>query len=66
MRPALIARLAVVLILAGVPLVQSNAYWVHVFSLALIGAILAFSEQLLVGMAGIVSLGQGAFYGIGA
>ena len=66
MRPALIARLTVVLILAGVPLAQSNAYWVHVFSLALIGAILAFSEQLLVGMAGIVSLGQGAFYGIGA
>jgi branched-chain amino acid transport system permease protein len=66
MRPALIARLAVVLILAGVPLAQSNAYWVHIFSLALIGAILAFSEQLLVGMAGIVSLGQGAFYGIGA
>ncbi len=38
----------------------------HVFSLALIGVILAFSEQLLVGKAGIVSLGQGAFYGIGA
>jgi branched-chain amino acid transport system permease protein len=66
MSRSLIARLAVVLILAGVPLVQSNAYWVHVFSLALIGAILAFSEQLLVGMAGVVSLGQGAFYGIGA
>src|SRR5258708_1204598 len=65
MSPSLIARLAVVLILAGVPLVQSNAYWVHVFSLALIGVILAFSQQLLVGMAGIVSLGQGAFYGIG-
>jgi branched-chain amino acid transport system permease protein len=66
MSRSLIARLAVALILAGVPLVQSNAYWVHVFSLALIGAILAFSQQLLVGMAGIVSLGQGAFYGIGA
>jgi branched-chain amino acid transport system permease protein len=66
MSSSLIARLAVVLILAGVPLVQSNAYWVHVFSLALIGVILAFSQQLLVGMAGIVSLGQGAFYGIGA
>jgi branched-chain amino acid transport system permease protein len=66
MSRSLISRLAVVLILAGVPLVQSNAYWVHVFSLALIGVILAFSQQLLVGMAGIVSLGQGAFYGIGA
>jgi branched-chain amino acid transport system permease protein len=58
--------MAVLLLLAGVPLVQSNAYWVHIFSLAVIGAILALSEQLLVGMAGIVSLGQGAFYGIGA
>jgi branched-chain amino acid transport system permease protein len=61
-----IVRLAVFLILAGVPLVQSNAYWVHVFSLALIGIILAFSQQLLVGSAGIVSLGQGAFFGVGA
>ena len=66
MRSSLIARLAVALLLAAVPLVQSNAYWVHIFSLALIGVILAFSQQLLVGMAGIVSLGQGAFYGIGA
>jgi branched-chain amino acid transport system permease protein len=66
MRSSLIARIAVMLVLAAVPLVQSNAYWVHVFSLALIGVILAFSQQLLVGMAGIVSLGQGAFYGIGA
>jgi branched-chain amino acid transport system permease protein len=66
MSRSLIARLAVMLVLAAVPLVQSNAYWVHVFSLALIGVILAFSQQLLVGMAGIVSLGQGAFYGIGA
>jgi branched-chain amino acid transport system permease protein len=60
------ARIVVLLVLIVAPLVQSNAYWVHVFSLALIGVILAFSQQLLVGMAGIVSLGQGAFYGIGA
>jgi branched-chain amino acid transport system permease protein len=66
MSSSLIARLAVALVLAAVPLLQSNAYWVHIFSLALIGVILAFSQQLLVGMAGIVSLGQGAFYGIGA
>jgi branched-chain amino acid transport system permease protein len=66
MRVVPIVRLAVFLILAGVPLVQSNAYWVHVFSLALIGIILAFSQQLLVGSAGIVSLGQGAFFGVGA
>src|ERR1700733_9729178 len=65
MSPALIARVSVVLVLAVIPLLHSNVYWIHIFSLTLIGAILAFSEQLLVGMAGIVSLGQGAFYGIG-
>jgi branched-chain amino acid transport system permease protein len=66
MRSLPIARLVVLLILVVLPLVQSNAYWVHVFSLALISGVLAFSEQLLVGSAGIVSLGQGAFFGIGA
>src|ERR1700722_9475660 len=66
MRAPPIARLAVLLVLAGLPFVQSNAYWVHVFSLALISVILAFSQQLLVGSAGIVSLGQGAFFGVGA
>ena len=66
MRGVPIARLVLLLVLAALPLVQSNAYWVHVFSLALISVILAFSQQLLVGSAGIVSLGQGAFFGIGA
>lgn len=66
MRALPLARMAALLILAGLPFVQSNAYWVHVFSLALISVILAFSQQLLVGSAGIVSLGQGAFFGVGA
>jgi len=66
MRSVPIARLVVLLILVVLPFVQSNAYWLHIFSLALIGVILAFSQQLLVGSAGIVSLGQGAFFGIGA
>ncbi len=66
MRTAPLARLVLLLLLAALPLVQSNAYWVHVFSLTLISVILAFSQQLLVGSAGIVSLGQGAFFGIGA
>ena len=61
-----IARLVVIAVLAAVPLLQQNSYWLHVFSLALIGAVLAMGLQLLVGMAGVLSLGQGAFYGIGA
>jgi branched-chain amino acid transport system permease protein len=61
-----IARLVVLAVLCTVPLVQHNSYWLHVLSLALIGAVLAMGLQLLVGMAGVLSLGQGAFYGIGA
>jgi len=63
---SLIARFVVVAFLCAVPLVQHNSYWLHVLSLALIGAVLAMGLQLLVGMAGVLSLGQGAFYGIGA
>jgi branched-chain amino acid transport system permease protein len=66
MTGSLIARLGVVVALAGVPLLQHNAYWLHVLSLTLIGVILALGLQLLAGMAGVLSLGQGAFYGIGA
>jgi branched-chain amino acid transport system permease protein len=51
---------------AALPFIQTNSYWQHVFGVALIGAILALGLQLLVGMAGLLSLGQGAFYGIGA
>ncbi len=56
------------LVLAGfvaAPFIQTNTYWQHVFGVALIGAILALGLKLLVGMAGLLSLGQGAFYGIG-
>lgn len=59
-------RVLVVGGLSIIPFVQTNTYWQHVFGVALIGAILALGLQLLVGMAGLLSLGQGAFYGIGA
>jgi branched-chain amino acid transport system permease protein len=66
MAASVIARLLVLAVLCAVPLIQQNSYWLHVLSLALIGVILAMGLQLLVGMAGVLSLGQGAFYGIGA
>src|SRR5664280_404761 len=50
----------------AVPFIETNSYWLHIFGVALIGAILALGLQLLIGMAGLLSLGQGAFYGIGA
>jgi branched-chain amino acid transport system permease protein len=66
MSAGLSPRLIVLSLICAIPLVQYNSYWLHVFSLALIGAVLAMGLQLLVGMAGVLSLGQGAFYGIGA
>ena len=62
----MVGRLLVVACVAALPLLQPNGYWVHVFGLAAISAILAMGLQLLVGMAGLLSLGQAAFYGIGA
>lgn len=59
-------RAAVLACIAGLPLVEPNGYWVHVFALAAITAILAMGLQLLVGMAGLLSLGQAAFFGVGA
>ena len=59
-------RVLVLVAFAAVPFVQTNSYWQHVFGVALIGVILALGMQLLVSMAGLLSLGQGAFYGIGA
>jgi branched-chain amino acid transport system permease protein len=64
-RGALLARGLVLIALVALPLVQTNTYWIHIFSVALIGAVLALGLQLLVGMTGLLSLGQGAFYGIG-
>ena len=61
-----VVRALVLGTLAAVPFIETNTYWQHIFGVALIGAILALGLQLLIGMAGLLSLGQGAFYGIGA
>ena len=61
---AVLVLVAVAFIAA--PFIQTNTYWQHIFGVAIIGAILALGLQLLVGMAGLLSLGQAAFYGIGA
>jgi branched-chain amino acid transport system permease protein len=61
-----VARVLVLGAFVAAPFVQTNGYWQHVFCVALIGVILALGLQLLAGMAGLLSLGQAAFYGIGA
>ncbi|HTV30048.1 MAG TPA: branched-chain amino acid ABC transporter permease [Xanthobacteraceae bacterium] len=63
---SVVARVLVLSAFVAAPFVQTNHYWQHVFCVALIGVVLALGMQLLLGMAGLLSLGQAAFYGIGA
>jgi branched-chain amino acid transport system permease protein len=51
--------------LALLPLLVQS-YYVELATTALVAAMLALSLQLLVGCAGLVSLGHGAFYGLAA
>lgn len=60
------ARLVVLAIFISIPLVYSQKYVIHVLSLAMILAIAALALQLLLGFAGLLSIGQAAFLGIGA
>lgn len=61
-----IGRGLVVAALVAVPLVVHQVYVIHVMALALIAAITALGLQLLLGYAGQLSMGQAAFFGIGA
>jgi branched-chain amino acid transport system permease protein len=60
------ARLIVLAIFVFIPLLYSQKYVMHVLSLAMIFAIAALALQLLLGFAGLLSIGQAAFLGIGA
>jgi branched-chain amino acid transport system permease protein len=63
-RGHLLLALAAALV-AAMPLFASN-YHLQLASTAVVAAIFALSLQLLVGAAGMVSLGHAAFFGIGA
>ncbi len=56
----------VLVIFAVVPFVINQAYFIHVMGLAMIAAIAALGMQLLIGYSGQLSIGQAAFFGIGA
>src|SRR5215216_957779 len=60
------ARLIVLAIFVSIPLFYAQKYVMHVLSLAMIFAIAALALQLLLGFAGLLSIGQAAFLGIGA
>ena len=58
--------LAIVAILALIPLFISNLYYIQVLIFIGIYSILALSLNLLNGYVGLLSIGHAAFYGIGA
>jgi branched-chain amino acid transport system permease protein len=61
-----VAALAFAAILLTVPLFETRQFVLHMFSLVAINSIVALGLQLLFGFSGQLSLGQAAFYGIGA
>ncbi|UCC64492.1 MAG: branched-chain amino acid ABC transporter permease [Anaerolineae bacterium] len=54
------------LVLAFLPLVYFDSYFIHVMILSMIMAALASSWNLMLGYAGIFSFGHQAFFGLGA
>jgi branched-chain amino acid transport system permease protein len=60
------ARVTVLVFFIAVPVVYPQRYIVHILGLAIIFAIAALALQLLLGFAGLLSIGQAAFLGIGA
>jgi len=61
-----IGRAVVLVILVAAPFVNNQIYFIHVMGLAMIAAVAALGMQLLVGYSGQLSMGQAAFFGIGA
>lgn len=64
MRLALL--LAAVAAIAAVPHLVTSRYWLHVLNLSLIYVPLAIGANVITGYCGMVSMGQAAFFGIGA
>lgn len=48
------------------PIAYNQTYFIHVLALSLIAAISALGMQLLIGFSGQLSMGQAAFFGLGA
>ena len=65
MRGALLLFAVLAAILAT-PYLVTNRYWLHVINLSLIYVPLAIGTNVITGYCGMVSMGQAAFFGIGA
>lgn len=59
-------RLAILALLVALPILYPQKYVIHVVTAAMIFGIAALALQLLLGFAGLLSIGQAAFLGIGA
>ena len=62
----ILSFLALLLVLLVLPHLFTMDYYLHIFVMSEIYAVLALSLALIVGFSGQVSLGHAAFYGIGA
>jgi ABC-type branched-subunit amino acid transport system ATPase component/ABC-type branched-subunit amino acid transport system permease subunit len=65
-RTSLIAAIACLGLLAAVPLLTSNPYYVHMIGTIMIYAILLFGLDIVVGYTGQVSLGHAGLFGVGS
>jgi branched-chain amino acid transport system permease protein len=57
---------AVIATLAALPWIEPDPFMLHMLSLIAIASIVALGLQVLLGFSGQLSIGQAAFYGIGA
>ena len=65
-KKTLVASIAGIIILAVMPLVLNNPYYLHLAETILIYAILLFGLDIVVGYTGQVSLGHAGLFGIGS
>ncbi|MES2399986.1 MAG: branched-chain amino acid ABC transporter ATP-binding protein/permease [Pseudomonadota bacterium] len=65
-RKTLIAAVLGLILLAAVPLLTSNSYYVHMAGTIMIYAILLYGLDIVVGYTGQVSLGHAGLFGVGS
>ena len=65
-RKFLIAGILALALLAAVPLMTSNSYYIHMVGTIMIYAILLFGLDIVVGYTGQVSLGHAGLFGVGS
>lgn len=65
-RPLVAGRIAIIAFAVLAPYVVTNAYGFHLLIMAVIWGILATSLNVVLGYAGLLSIGHGALFGIGA